>query len=65
VIRQHGGEQYKKLQRDEVIEHGAMHTIDDGMMHPVLNEETIGMKPADFSEERDFWNLMEDINVQY
>jgi hypothetical protein len=58
MIRQHDGKQYKRLQRDEVIEHGAMHSVEGGMLHPVLNEETIGMKPEDFSDERDFWNLI-------
>ena len=50
------GKPYKKLKRDEVIEHGAMQCWCHGELQPIVNDNTIGDIPANFSKGRDFFN---------
>jgi len=50
------GNRYRKINRDEVIEAGALHSYCGGELHPILNAETIGDIPANFSDEREFYN---------
>lgn len=52
------GKQYRKLGRDEVIKEGALHSYCFGELYPIRDEDTIGQTPADFSDERDFFNLI-------
>jgi hypothetical protein len=49
---------YRKLLRHERIEEGAMQSWCHGELQPIVNAdgETVGGTPADFSEERDFYN---------
>lgn len=54
------GQKYRKLKRDEVIKKGAMHCWCHGELQPIMNDETIGDIPANFSDERDFFNPIED-----
>lgn len=53
------GNKYKKLKRDEVIKRGAMHSYCGGELMPIINDETVGQTPSDFSDEREFYNPME------
>lgn len=55
------GKKYRKLGRDEVIEEGAMQSMCNGELFPILNAEgsTVGNIPASFSDERDFYNPIE------
>lgn len=59
-IYQRFGKKYRKLKRDEVILPGAMQSWAHGELRPIVNSdgETIGGTPNDFSEERDFYNLL-------
>jgi len=51
------GKRYVKIQRNEVIRQGAMHSWCNGELIPLANpQETIGQTPNDFSPERDFYN---------
>ena len=52
------GKRYIKLNRNEVIKKGAMQSWGNGGLNPICNTDgkTIGSKPSDFSEERDFYN---------
>lgn len=61
VIYKKDGNEYRKLKRDEVIKAGAMMSIDNGELYPITNRlgDTIGSTPAEFSDERDFYNLID------
>jgi hypothetical protein len=51
---------YRKLGRNEIIEEGARHTWQNGELMR-LNDvygNIIGKTPADFSDDRDFYNLV-------
>jgi len=52
------GNTYKKLDRDEIIEEGAMQSWEHGELQPITNNdgETVGSCPSDFSDERNFYN---------
>jgi len=54
------GKRYRKLGRDEIIKRGAMQSWELGELQPITNadRQTIGGTPADFSNERDFYNLL-------
>lgn len=54
------GNKYRKLKRNEVIEKGAMQSWCLGELQPIKNSdgETIGDYPFNFSNERDFYNLI-------
>ena len=54
------GKKYKKISRNEIIKEGAMHSFCDGELFPVINSDTIGDIPSNFSDERDFYNPVED-----
>lgn len=53
------GREYRKLDRDEIIEEGAMHSYCDGELQPMQNPGTVGDVPGSFSYERDFYNPIE------
>lgn len=52
------GMRYYKLNRDQIIEEGAMQSWNNGELQPIKNSdgETIGNTPSSFSKERDFYN---------
>jgi len=50
------GRKYRKLERNEVIKEGAMHSWCGGELSPIMNDGTVGQTPNDFSNERDFYN---------
>ena len=52
------GKRYRLLDRNEVIEEGAMQSWDGGELHPITNFDgkTVGDHPYNFSIERDFYN---------
>jgi len=52
------GVQYRKLKRHEVIKAGAMHSFCGGELRPIVRINTIGKTPNDFSDEREFFNLL-------
>jgi hypothetical protein len=54
------GKKYRKIARDEKIAKGAMMTLADGELNPIMHEGTIGQLPSSFSEERNFFNPIED-----
>ena len=54
------GKKYRKIGRDEVIKEGAMHCYCYGELMPIVNDESIGDTPFSFSDERDFFNPIED-----
>jgi hypothetical protein len=50
---------YVKIARDEKIRAGAMHSLHNGHLYPIMNDrETIGQTPDNFTKERDFYNPM-------
>ena len=53
------GKKYLKLKKDEVIKEGAVHCYNHQGFYPVMHKKTIGDKPSSFSEERDFFNLID------
>lgn len=50
------GNQYRKIERHEVIKKGAMTSFYGSELQPIANPETIGQTPNDFSDEREFYN---------
>ena len=52
--------EYRKLKRNEIIKDGAMQSWCHGELTPITNSDgkTIGDTPANFSDERDFYNLI-------
>lgn len=52
------GKEYRKIDRNEVIEEGAMQSWCDGELRPITNSDgkTVGDYPYNFSIERDFYN---------
>ena len=54
------GKKYRKLKRDEIIKKGAMQAWLGGELMPVISPETIGDTPSSFSDEREFYNPVED-----
>lgn len=56
------GKKYRKLGRNEIIQEGAMQSWCYGELMPITNsdEETVGGMPADFSDERDFYNPIKE-----
>jgi len=52
------GKKYRKLGRGEIIKEGAFQSWELGELQPIMNTDgkTIGGKPSDFSDERDFYN---------
>ena len=60
-----GGIEYEKIGRDDIIKEGAMHSWNNGTLTPLINSETVGQKPLDFSSNRDFYNpVQEEIPVK-
>lgn len=59
LVYERFGKKYKKIKRDEVIKEGAMHNYCFGELMPLVNNDTIGQTPADFSDEREFFNPIE------
>lgn len=49
------GKPYRKLDRNESIPIGSMHSFCGGELHPIINPKTIGDKPSSFSFEREFY----------
>ena len=56
IIYVRHGEPYRKLKRYETIKKGAMHSWCHGELVPILNQESVGVTPAFFSNQRDFYN---------
>ncbi len=52
------GKNYRKLNRDEIIKEGDLQSWCYGELQPIVGIDTIGDKPASFSEEREFYRLM-------
>lgn len=50
------GKKYRKIGRNEIIETGAMQSWCNGELQLIMNDETIGDMPSNFSDERDFYN---------
>lgn len=63
IVYRRFGNDYRKLGRDEKIKEGALHSWNGGALRPVMNADTVGQTPADFSDERDFYNLMEGVRM--
>ena len=55
-IKVKDGKKYRKLDREEVIAEGAMHSWCNGELHPIMSIDTIGDKPSSFCDKRDFYN---------
>jgi len=49
------GRKYRKLARDEKIPEGSMQSWCNSELQPIMNDQTIGAKPSEFSNERDFY----------
>ncbi|MCK5020834.1 MAG: hypothetical protein KAS32_27685 [Candidatus Peribacteraceae bacterium] len=56
IIYTRFGKKYRKIGRRDKIEVGAMHSYCGGELSPILREATIGSIPANFSDERTFYN---------
>lgn len=49
---------FRKIRQDEKIPLGAFHSLSEGdIMAPIMNQETIGQTPADFSPDRSFYDI--------
>ena len=57
------GKSYRKLNRDEVIKDGALHSYCNGELKPILGLHTVGDTPSGFSDDRDFYNPVEPEKV--
>ncbi len=58
----HGSKYRKLIYRDkEIIKEGAMQSWAFGELQPIVNEDTVGQTPSQFSDERDFYNPIESI----
>jgi hypothetical protein len=45
-----------RIDENDVIPPSSFHSMDNGKtLNPVINIDTIGQKPSDFSPERSFW----------
>jgi len=53
------GKCYRKIGRHEIIKPGAMHSWHHGELLSILGRDTIGDVPANFHDERDFYNPIE------
>ncbi len=62
IIYQRFGKKYRKIDRDEVIKAGAMQSWHGGELSPIMNSDskTIGNRPSNFSDEREFYNPLEE-----
>lgn len=49
---------YKKLKRNERIKPETIHSLCGHGYFPLTNTTTIGQRPSDFSDEKDFYNLV-------
>lgn len=47
---------YRKLERDEVIAEGAVHTYEGHGPFPIGDPDTVGDVPNSFSKKRTFYN---------
>ena len=56
------GNLYRKLDRNEIIQEGAMQSWCHGELMPIINANgtTVGDKPSSFSDERDFYNPIKE-----
>lgn len=54
------GKRYRKIRRDEKIEEGAMHSYCGCELKPIMGIGTVGDIPANFSDEREFYNPIEE-----
>ena len=49
---------WRKLGMDELILSTDYHSLDDGLTKmPVVNPETVGQTPSQFSKDRTFWRM--------
>ena len=55
------GKKFRKISRNEKIEKGAMQSWCGGELQPIMGTDTIGDIPANFSDEREFYNPVNDI----
>lgn len=58
VIYTRNGKDYFKITRYEKIKEGALQSWCGGELQPITNSDgkTVGSTPADFSNEREFFN---------
>jgi hypothetical protein len=57
--------QYNRVKRDEVIKEGALHTLDGRNFNPLMNPESVGQTPSEFSRKRVFYNPVETKKEKY
>lgn len=50
------GKKFRKIGRSETILEGAMHSWCGGELMPIIDPSTVGDKPENFSDEREFYN---------
>ena len=60
IVYQRFGKKYRKIDRNETIAPGAMQSWCLGELEPIIGADIIGDKPSNFSDERDFYNPIED-----
>jgi hypothetical protein len=53
------GRSYVLVKSDETINLGALHTLDGTRFLPLMNPETVGDNPKNFSPDRAFYNPIE------
>lgn len=58
IIYTRFGRKFRKIARHEVIKEGAMHAWCGGELQPITDPNTIGAMPKEFSDEREFYNLV-------
>ena len=55
-----GRMKYEMVYPDELIREGAIHILDGRNFNPLVNPETVGCMPSDFSHGRAFYNRVVD-----
>ena len=48
----------RKIERNEKIQRGDIHSLDGQVFYNIINEETIGQVPADFASDREFYRIV-------
>lgn len=54
----------RRVEQDEPIPPGALHSLDEGgTLKPIVNLDTIGKTPSQFSKERSFWVIQDMVEI--
>jgi hypothetical protein len=57
------GRMYYKLDQDDTIKKGCLHSYNGGELLPIVHSGSIGQHPSDFSPKREFFNPADEIVI--